>query len=107
MRKNKIFLIALGVTFILGTSLALADEEDTLKWKGNFEFGYRYVDVDVEVDVDWDTGSGLSRGGLHVLLKPLRTSQHAQDVADRDVDEHGVVRCHISNLEHPHSSRSV
>jgi hypothetical protein len=50
MRKNKIFLIALGVTFILSTNLALADEEDTLKWKGNFEFGYRYVDVSGNID---------------------------------------------------------
>lgn len=50
MRKNKIFLMALGVTFLLSISLALPDEEDILKWEGNFEFGYRYVDVSGNID---------------------------------------------------------
>jgi len=51
MKKNKTFVIILGLLFLLFSSLLHAeDEEDRVKLVGNFEFGYRYVDINGNID---------------------------------------------------------
>jgi len=50
MKTNKIFPIAIGIVFLICSGFIAADEENTLKLKGNFEIGYRYVDVDGNKD---------------------------------------------------------
>jgi hypothetical protein len=46
MKKNHTLLVALSIVFLSCSGVLAADEENTLKLKGNFEIGYRYVDVD-------------------------------------------------------------
>jgi hypothetical protein len=49
-KTNKILSMATGIVLLICSGILTADEENTLKLKGNFEIGYRHVDVDGNKD---------------------------------------------------------
>lgn len=50
MKKNRIFILVLGMIILASSIFLRADEEDMVKLSGNFELGYRYVDIEGNKD---------------------------------------------------------